>query len=218
MMHDVTTKPVSETPASPPKGRPTAERVSAINQAILNAATECFLSCCSYEGASMDAIATAARVSKATLYARFQKETLFQVVVQDLLTTWWTDVFRENWRPAETFEQCLREHVRMLMVLGSSKRLRAFDRLLSTAPPRLAHTLRKVRHNQIIDVIARDISEFASDDGEPIKDPRRVATDLVALLAGWFRMESMIGEVTEQEAIAFGNRAVDLLLAARKVW
>jgi AcrR family transcriptional regulator len=166
----------------------------------------------------MDAIAAEARVSKVTLYARYQKEMLFQAVVQGRLETWWKEEFKQNWKPGSTLEQRLREHVRMLMVIGASKEVRAFDKLLSTAPPHLAHTLRQVRFNHMIDVITRDIDEFTCAEGSPIHDPRRVATDLLALLAGWFRMESMIGPVTEVEAVAFGNRAVDLLLAARAAW
>jgi AcrR family transcriptional regulator len=166
----------------------------------------------------MDAIAAAARVSKVTLYARFQKESLFKAVVQDLLATWWAEEFKEARKPGQTLEERLREHVRTLMVIGASTRLRAFDRLLSTAPPHLAHSLREVRYNHMIDVLTRDIDELTCADGNPANDPTRVATDLLSMLAGWFRMESMIRAVSEQEAVAFGDHAVDLLLAARKAW
>src|SRR6202000_815398 len=115
---------------TPPKGRPTAERVCEINRAILNAATKCFLTSCSFEGASMDAIAAAARGSKVTLYARYQKESLFQAVVQDRLETWWTEQFKQNWKPGVTLEQRLKEHVRLLMFVGASNEVRSFDRLL----------------------------------------------------------------------------------------
>jgi AcrR family transcriptional regulator len=218
MTQEASSKHANEARGNPPRGRPTAERVGEINRSILDAATKCFLTSCSYEGASMDAIAAEARVSKVTLYARYQKESLFQAVVQDRLATWWTEEFKQNWRPGNTLEQRLREHVRMVMIIGASKELRAFDRLLSTAPSMFAHTLRQVRYNHMIDILTRDIDEFTCAEGSPVRDPRRVATDLLALLAGWFRMESMIGPVSEHEAVAFGNRAVDLLLAARSVW
>src|SRR5579862_5125839 len=83
-----------EATRTPPKGRPTADRVCEINRAILEAATKCFLDF-GYEGASMDAIAAAARISKVTLYARYQKESLFQAVVQDRLATWWAEEFNQ---------------------------------------------------------------------------------------------------------------------------
>ena len=204
-------------PATPPKGRPTADRVSEINRAILEAATKCFLAF-SYEGASMDAIAATARISKVTLYARYQKESLFQAVVQDRLATWWTEEFKQNWRPANSLEERLRGHVRILMVLAASDEVRAFDRLLATAPPKVVQSLQQVRYNHMIDVITREIDEFTRASGNPARNSRRVASDLLAMLAGWFRMESMVGAITQAEAIAFGDRAVDLILAARSVW
>jgi AcrR family transcriptional regulator len=205
------------TVVTPPKGRPTADRVCEINLAILEAATKCFLAH-GYERASMDAIATAARISKVTLYARYQKDSLFQAVVQDRLATWWAEEFKQNCKPDNTLEQRLRAHVRILMALGASEELRAFDRLLSTAPPKLTQSLQHVRYNHMIDVITGEIEEFTRTSGNPARNPRRIASDLLALLAGWFRMESMVGAVSQSEAIAFGDRAVDLILAARSVW
>jgi AcrR family transcriptional regulator len=204
-------------PATPPKGRPTADRVSEINRAILEAATKCFLAF-SYEGASMDAIAAAARISKVTLYARYQKESLFQAVVNDRLATWWAEEFKQNWKPANSLEERLRGHVRILMVLAASDEVRAFDRLLATAPPKVVQSLQQVRYNHMIDVITREIDEFTRASDNPVRNSRRVASDLLALLAGWFRMESMGGVISQAEAIAFGDRAVDLILAARSVW
>jgi AcrR family transcriptional regulator len=215
MMENASPKP----PVSPPKGRPTAERVYEINRAILEAATKCFLTSCSYDGASMDAIAIEARVSKMTLYARHDKESLFEAVIQDRLARWWRDDFKQDPTPGNTLDQRLKEHVRLIMVIGSSKEVRAFHRLISTAPPRLAHTLRQVRYNHMIDILSRDIDEFSPvAEAAPTRDSRRTATDLLVLLAGWLHMESMLGPVSEQDAVEFGNHAVDLLLAARAAW
>jgi AcrR family transcriptional regulator len=191
--------------------------VHEINRAILDAATKCFLAC-GYDGASMDAIASEARISKVTLYARYQKESLFQAVIEDRLATWMESEFRRNWKPGSTLEKRLRQRVEVLMTLGASEELRAFDRLLAAAPTTLAHAHHQVRYNHMIDVIAHEIEEFTSADGSPARDPRRVASDLLAMLAGWFRMGSLTGPVSTQEAIAFGERAVDLFLAARSVW
>jgi TetR/AcrR family transcriptional regulator, mexJK operon transcriptional repressor len=204
-------------PATHPRGRPTADRVQEINRAILDAATQCFLAS-GYAGASMDAIATEAKVSKVTLYARYQKESLFQAVVEDRLLVWTESELKSGWRPGTTLETRLRERVQVLMMIGARKELRAFDRLLTTAPTDLAQGMRKVRYNLMIDLITRDITEFTTADGNPARDPRRTATDLLAMLAGWFRMESLVGPVNEHDAVAFGHRAVDLFLAARSVW
>jgi TetR/AcrR family transcriptional regulator, mexJK operon transcriptional repressor len=207
----------TENSSSHRRGRPTADRVHEINRAILDAATRCFLAS-GYDGASMDAIATEAQVSKVTLYARYQKESLFQAVVEDRLTSWTESELERDWMPGTTLESRLRQRVEVLMVIGASKELRAFDRLLAAAPTKLAHGLRQVRYNHMIDLIEHDITEFTTADGKPARDSRRTASDILALLAGWFRMESMVGPVTERDAIAFGERAVDLFLAARAVW
>jgi TetR/AcrR family transcriptional repressor of mexJK operon len=200
-----------------PRGRPTADRVHEINRAILDAATQCFLAA-GYAGASMDAIAAEARVSKVTLYARYQKESLFQAVVKDRLLAWTQSELKSDWRPGATLEARLRDRVQVLMLIGARKELRAFDRLLAAAPTELAQGLRQVRYNLMIDLITRDITEFTTADGNPARDARRTATDLLAMLAGWFRMESLVGQVDERDAVAFGHRAVDLFLAARSVW
>ena len=66
-------------------GRPTAERVAAIDAAIRDAAEQIFFDV-GFEAANMDAIAAAADVSKGTLYARYRsKEALFRAVLEDLL-------------------------------------------------------------------------------------------------------------------------------------
>ena len=104
------------------------------------------------------------------------------------------------------------------MVVASSDEVRAFDRLLATAPPAVTQSLQQIRYNHMVEIITREIEEFTLTSGIPARNPRRVASDLLALLAGWFRMESMGGCVSQIEALAFGDRAVDLILAARSVW
>jgi AcrR family transcriptional regulator len=166
----------------------------------------------------MDAIAAEARISKVTLYARYQKESLFQAVVEDRLLAWTENELKSDWRPGNTLENRLHQRVQVLMMIGARKELRAFDRLLASAPTELAQGLRQVRYNLMIDLITRDIVEFTAADGKPAREPRRTATDLLAMLAGWFRMESLVGLVNEDDAVAFGHRAVELFLAARSVW
>ena len=78
-------RPSPNAPAAPKtgrRGRPTAERAAAIDAAIRGAARDLFIKH-GFEAASMDAIAAKARVSKGTLYARYDsKEPLFRAILE----------------------------------------------------------------------------------------------------------------------------------------
>jgi len=68
---------------SPPKAKPGRPKDASKRHAILEAAAHCFLRE-GFDGASMEAIAREAGVSKITLYSHFQdKEGLFRAMVQD---------------------------------------------------------------------------------------------------------------------------------------
>jgi TetR/AcrR family transcriptional regulator, mexJK operon transcriptional repressor len=69
-------------------GRPTRQDAPLLTERIIDAATEIFLRD-GYGAASLEAVASAAGVSKRTLYARFAgKAALFQVVVARLVARW----------------------------------------------------------------------------------------------------------------------------------
>jgi len=167
----------------------------------------------------MDAIAAAARVSKGTLYDRYpQKKLLFQAVVEDRLAVWGKESHKHDWKLGTTLEQRLKHRIALAMTFTVSKELRAFDRLLSGAPPKEARELRAVRTGRMIDVLARDIDEYTRADGTPARNPKWVATDLLALTVGWLRIQTMTRDVSRLEAVAYGRHAVELLLAARAAW
>lgn len=167
----------------------------------------------------MDAIAAAARVSKGTLYDRYpQKKMLFQAVVENRLAAWAKESHKHDWQLSNTLEQRLKHRIALAMTFTVSKELRAFDRLLSGAPPKEASELRAVRTGRMIRVLARDIEEFTRADGHPARNPSRVASDLLSLTVGWLRIQNMTRDVSKREAVAYGRHAVELLLAARAVW
>jgi AcrR family transcriptional regulator len=181
-------------------------------------ATQCFLEY-GYEGASIDTIAAAARVSKVTLYARYpDKESLFQAVIENKVRGWTKEASDLASKGGNTLERRLRHHITLAMERAASDELRAFDRLIAGAPPKTAHVLHDIRYNNMVRVLEREIAEFSRAEGKPAQDPRRIASDLMALLAGWFRMETMGRSVSEKEAVAFGHHVVDLIMAARAIW
>jgi len=202
----------------PKKGRPTAARLLEINRVILDAAARCFLDN-GYSDASIDAVVAAARVSKVTLYSRYpNKETLFRAVVEDRLSAWSAESSKQDWMAGDTLEQRLRYYVTVVATWATKPEVRAFDRLLSTAPLRISQELHKRRYDSAFSFLAAEIETLTRAEGKPARNPSRVAFDLIALLAGWFRIETTMREITVEDAVAYGQHAVDILMGARAEW
>ena len=202
------------------RGRPSAARVLEINRLILEAAAERFVTD-GYEGATMDAIAAAARVSKETLYARFaQKESLLRAVVEDRAAAWSAAAIKQDWRPGprDTLEQRLKHFMTVAMTWAVADEVRAFDRVLAGAPVHVARVLYELRYNYMVDLLAKEIEQFTRSDSKGAANPRQVAFDLMALATGWFHMQSMVGVVSKRKAIDYGHHAVELIMAARAMW
>jgi AcrR family transcriptional regulator len=154
-----------------------------------------------------------------TLYSRFaNKESLLRAVVDDRAAAWSEAASKQNWVLGTTLEQRLKHHMTVVMTWGMSEEIRAFDRLLANAPAEVARPFNEVRYSLILDVLAKEIAEFTAAEDSPAQNPKQVASDLVALVSGWFRIQLAMREVTEKEAIAFGHHAVDVMLAARSAW
>ena len=93
-----------ESSVSPnPRGRPKDTRK---RQDILQAAKELFTES-GFHGTSMDALAKAANVSKATLYSHFDdKDTLYRALIQDKMADYQVDDFSDmlNWDVARDLQ------------------------------------------------------------------------------------------------------------------
>ena len=86
---------MSQTPATRPRGRPGGSS----GAALLTIARQVFLAN-GYVGATMDAVAAGARISKQTLYRRYpSKDVLYAAVVHDWST-------RVTTRCVRTFRRC----------------------------------------------------------------------------------------------------------------
>jgi TetR/AcrR family transcriptional regulator, mexJK operon transcriptional repressor len=76
------------------RGRPRVEDIEELNEHILRVASEVFLRY-GFDGATVDSIAAAARISKRTLYARYaDKQALFRAVLDDLIARWLVPIDR----------------------------------------------------------------------------------------------------------------------------
>lgn len=131
---------------------------------------------------------------------------------------WSKAASEQNWLLGKTLEDRLKHHLTVVMTWGMSEEIRAFDRLLANAPPEVARPLNEVRYSLIVDALANEIIQFTEADGQPARDPRQVAFDLMSMVPGWLRIQIAMREVSKSEAIAYGHHAVDVVMAARSAW
>jgi AcrR family transcriptional regulator len=110
-------------------GRPTKQDAPLLTERILDAATEIFLRD-GYGAASLEAVASAAGVSKRTLYARFAgKPALFQVVVARLVARW-LPAFDAQLGQAQGLEATLLAAARVMLATALAPEALALYRLL----------------------------------------------------------------------------------------
>jgi TetR/AcrR family transcriptional regulator, mexJK operon transcriptional repressor len=128
-------------------GRPPNKKAGQIDEAILSAARDLFLSV-GYEATTMEAVAQGAGVSKRTLYARHStKEALMKAVVEDRVRRWSNEASGNNVDLPQEFSERLKHHVRTAMASLGNPEIQQFDRLiLATASrfPEIAETFYKI--------------------------------------------------------------------------
>jgi TetR/AcrR family transcriptional repressor of mexJK operon len=216
---DLVVKPALE--HTPKRGRPSLSAVAAINAAILEAAEEHFLTK-GFDGAAMESIAAAAKVSKSTLYARYpDKEALLRAFLEQRMKRWSMVASREDWRLGKSLEASLRYYAESLVKWGVSPEVRALDRLLMGAFGQnsdAARILRETGRDSMIALIQREIEQWARLDNIPVRDAGRVATLLMATLTGWFGLDGATGARSETEALGFAGYVIDLLMPSRSLW
>jgi TetR/AcrR family transcriptional repressor of mexJK operon len=199
---------------SPPgRGRPTAARAAEIDTEIRAAARQTFLDA-GFEAASMDSIAAAARVSKGTLYARYDgKEALFRAVVEDLLTSMSDRAARDDHLLPERLDDRLRHHARMLLSTIEWRELALASRLITNA----THSFPEVGRLWYELGVRRYIA-FMSEDMARGCPGQTADWDFLAILflhsvTGWYRTELALGPVPEPERAAYCDKVVATIMA-----
>jgi AcrR family transcriptional regulator len=202
-------------------GRPTAQRIEAINHAILAAARDLFLTT-GYDATPMEAVAMAAGVSKGTLYARFPtKEALLRGVVEDRIATWDAQASLTQGPMPEDFKDRLHYMARRIIGSMGSEEIWSFQRMISVnanAEVQMIRALFEVGHQAAIARLVEEILEGAKDFPVPPRSPSRVAEMLMAMLTGWYDSHRRVREVSPQEALTYADHVVDILFAARSSW
>lgn len=203
------------------RGRPTPDQAVAISESILEAATELFLAE-GFERTSMEAVTARAGVSKNSLYKRFpDKASLLRAVIQRRVSVWSSVTLERQRLLTDDLEQRLKHYVRWMVAWMTSAEVRAFGRLASSAwndPGDLATRLDVFGYADTVDFLERDIREFGPKGGIHARDPRWVATAIMALVGGWFETRGTGGPASQDEAAAFADATVDLLLHGKAAW
>lgn len=208
-----------EMPYVPRRGRPDAERIAAIDRAILAAARHLFLED-GYDGTAMETIASAAAVSKATLYSRYSsKSDLFRAVIQDRVDQWSQMV--EEPITGQTLHERLMHHGMLIARTLPNPEVHAFQRLLISTRerfPELSLAMYESGSRPITDRIARDIGEAAQREGTPVRDPEFIAKLFLSAMTGWQLQEGAGRTMSDSELEEVARRIVDLFLLARSGW
>ncbi len=212
-------QPLKEAPVSFKVGRPSAERVEAIGQAILVAAADQFLEF-GYESTPMEAVAARAGVSKTTLYGRHPtKEHLLRAVVASRIAAETNKLDNRGGPAPADFKLRLLRRARDMMASMASAELNSVIRMVESAGVQdLARALHEAGHQRAVAMLAEDIAESTRHFAAPPRDATRVAEMLMAILYGWYASHSRVRQVSQDEAIAYAEHAIDVLFAGRSAW
>jgi AcrR family transcriptional regulator len=210
---------VGALPMKPRRGRPTNEQTGAITDAILEAAAELFLAQ-GFKSVAMEAVAARAGLTKNTIYKRYpDKLALLRAVLMRRVDGWASVVSQQEWQLTGDLEQRLKIYVRWLMEQSASPEIRAFNRLAASAwsePADAAIRLETIGYTEFIDNLEREICEYGPAEGIPVRNPRRIATMLMATLAGWHEMGG--ADAPQVERIAFAENTVEVILRGAAAW
>lgn len=219
------TKPIDPETSAPARsrGRPNAAATIALNNHIIAIAKEMFFSV-GFNGATMDAVAQQARISKETLYSRFpNKAELFTAVMKAQLDIWGKAAVKHN--PivtTTTLAEAIHHHVEVHVAAMLSPESIAFSRILMAEMdnfPELARTIFSHTYEGRIVAVADNIRKYAAIDGIPARDPESAAAALRAMVSGW--LQSIMAEgrtLSEPERVSFVMRVSELFLASRPAW
>ena len=210
--------PRTNTSFTPKRGRPTANQVAAIDNAILEIASRMFLDQ-GYAVTSMEAVANAAGVSKGTLYARYPtKAELFEAIVTVRLANWKAP-------PVETagmdMRAILRQYGLDFFTSVRQPEAIAFNRLIMAEAARFPVLARKFHdegYESGVDLLARDIRRLAARADMEVGNPWAVANAFMAALLGWMRKETLSHPITQKECEGFTEQLVTIFVDGQKGW
>jgi TetR/AcrR family transcriptional repressor of mexJK operon len=206
--------------ASRRAGRPSAASVADLDRTLIRVARQFFVAK-GYGATSMSEIATAARASKGTLYARFPtKADVFRAILDEQIrrTSGW---IQQVGPKPKTLQALLRVFAEQALSDSLSTETLQLNRLILSEAERFpelaeaAHARGRVGVKQV----ARHIEEYAKEDGIPCRDPVLVADVFIQMTRGWYS-ECMLrnDQVSPKEIKTWVTQMVNWFMGNRKTW
>lgn len=202
---------------SPPgrRGRPTAKRAGEIDAAIRLAAQQLFLET-GFDATRMNDIATAARVSKGTLYSRYaSKDVLFRAVVEDLLGKMSQRASQHNHLIPEGLEPRLRHHARVLISIYGWDDYMLATRLISDASrafPEIGQMWEEIGTRQYIRFLAEDMAGASDLPSDISIDWQLLANIFLHTISGWYSHERLAGTISDEDTQVYCDKVISAIV------
>ena len=193
-------------------GRPTRAAAELRDERLIEAATKLFMER-GFEGASIDAVAEAAGVSKPTVYARYRdKADLFRAVLQRRIKLWLEPLSAAAEAQARAAEPgvapkdvatTLHDLSRELLSLSSVPGAGALQRILAAQSrdfPELARLAYEEGYLRGVRAIASILERFAAAGQIEAEDPEIAAELFLSLILGRHARFAVYGVVASAEA------------------
>ena len=182
---------------------------------ILGAALEVFLEQ-GYEGATMEAIAERARISKGTLYARFStKEPLFRAVLERKLAQWSAIAGAEDRLLPRDLAKRLRHHARTLHRMFELPEYVQVVQLVesSTAAfPDIRQFWQQAGRSGFVAFLADDMARTVDLPPQSYPDWEFLANLFLNGIAGWYLSESIVRKIDETEFLGFADQLIGVIV------
>ena len=217
-MSDCETGPAETAPRAAP-GQ-TAKPAEASEARMVRAGRELFLAK-GYGATSLNEIARAARVSKATLYARFpSKADLLRAVIDEQVQRAGVRIRDDGPRP-DTLEAMLRRFAERVLQDSLTPETLELNRLIyshAEEVPDLGGPLR-TRAQVGVQYVEELILEYAARENAPCRDPGPPARLFTTLLRGFFDDAMLRGRAASVAEISdWTDRMLAVFLAGRSGW
>lgn len=203
------------------RGRPTAEDVARIEQAILSTARGMFLAE-GFDGVAMEAVAAETGISRTTLYSRYAtKAALFRAVVQNTVELWYARPRPNDLLDHADIRTILLSRVADMAAVLVDPLFRAFHSLtLSNRHrfPELGMMMHELGYENAVRLLSQDIQNSAQRDRVQVKRPELVAQLIINGVYGWFIQHDLVREVAASEIEVQGQTVVDMLMQSRETW
>ena len=194
-------------------GRPSQEEALRRDARLVEIAAAMFMER-GFDATTIDAVAEAASVGKATLYARYHdKGALFAAVVQRQIDRWLSVSAQEPPRPDDRVADVLLEMGRRMVAAILIPEAIAINRIVTAQAirfPELAHMAHREAWQRSNASIAAVLDHFARDGQIDVDDSEMVADLFLSLVVGRLSRLAMLGIAVDAEQI---DRRVEAAVA-----